>query len=169
MNYMGVDPACPQPACQPEPIATSLERDRHAVDRGSSLYGFFPPRLQAGIDLTLYIMFFLPGVTALCWAGYTYAGESWAINEHSNITADGPPIYPFKTVIPVAGAMILLQGLVEIVRCIICLKRGDWPSRGEDVQEVDVEKLKQMVHVKDSDIAQLDQFVIESEHGKVRP
>ena len=147
--------------------AYTLAKNSHV--RGDVLYGFFPPRLQAGLDLTLYFVFFIPGILAFVWAGYTYAGESWAINEHSNITADGPPIYPFKTVIPVAGAMILLQGMVEIIRCIICLKRGDWPSRGEDVQEVDVEKLKQMVHVKDSDIAQLDQFVIESEHGKVRP
>jgi len=146
--------------------AYSLAKNAHV--RGDVLYGFFPPRLQAGLDLALYFVFFIPGIVAFVWAGYTYAGESWAINEHSNITADGPPIYPFKTVIPVAGAMILLQGIVEIIRCIICLKRGDWPSRGEDVQEVDVEKLKQMVHVKDADIAQLDQFVIESEHGKVR-
>lgn len=146
--------------------AYTLAKNSHV--RGDVLYGFFPPRLQAGLDLTLYFVFFIPGIVAFVWAGYTYAGESWAINEHSNITADGPPIYPFKTVIPVAGAMILLQGIVEIIRCIICLKRGDWPSRGEDVQEVDVEKLKEMVHVKDSDIAQLDQFVIESEHGKVR-
>jgi TRAP-type mannitol/chloroaromatic compound transport system permease small subunit len=147
--------------------AYTLAKNSHV--RGDVLYGFFPPRLQAGLDLALYFVFFIPGIVAFVWAGYTYAGESWAINEHSNITADGPPIYPFKTVIPVAGAMILLQGLVEIVRCIICLKRGDWPSRGEDVQEVDVEKLKQMVHVKDSDIAQLDQFVIESEQGRARP
>ena len=146
--------------------AYTLAKNSHV--RGDVLYGFFPPRLQAGLDLTLYFVFFIPGILAFVWAGYTYAGESWAINEHSNITADGPPIYPFKTCIPVAGAVILLQGIVEIVRCIICLKQGDWPSRGEDVQEVDVEKLKQMVHVKDADIAQLDQFVIESEHAGAR-
>ena len=94
--------------------------------------------------------------------GYTYAGESWAINEHSNITSEGPPIYPFKTVIPVAGALILMQGIVEIIRCIICLKQGDWPSRQEDVQEVDVDKLKEMVHVKDEDIAKLDKYVVQA-------
>ena len=99
-------------------------------------------------------MFFIPGVFALTYAGYFYAAESWAINEHSNITADGPPIYPFKTVIPIAGAILLLQGIVEIVRCVICLKQGDWPSREEDVEEVDVDKLKEMVHVKDEDIAE---------------
>ncbi len=116
--------------------------------------------LQATLDLTLYILFFIPGVFALTWAGYNYAADSWAINEHSNITADGPPIYPFKTIIPLAGAFLLAQGLVEIVRCIICLKQGKWPSRGEDVEEVDVDKLKEMVHVKDEDIAKLDQFVV---------
>ena len=87
-------------------------------------------------------LFFLPGIIALTWAGYRYAAESWAINEHSNITADGPPIYPFKTIIPVAGAFLLLQGIVEIIRCVICLKQGEWPSREEDVEEVDVDKLK---------------------------
>ena len=127
--------------------------------RGDVLYGFFSPRLQASLDLTLYILFFIPGVVALAWAGYTYAAESWAINEHSNITADGPPVYPFKTVIPVAGALLLLQGIVEIIRCVICIREGAWPSRAEDVQEVDVEKLKNMVHVKDEDIARLDAFV----------
>ena len=94
------------------------------------------------------------------WAGYTYASESWAMNEHSNITADGPPIYPFKTIIPIAGAFILVQGIVEIIRCVICLKQGEWPSRAEDVQEVDVDKLKDMVHVKDEDIAKLDAYVV---------
>ena len=91
----------------------------------------------------------------MAWAGYNFASESWAINEHSNITANGPPVYPFKTIIPIAGTILLAQGLVEIVRCIVCLQQGEWPSRGQDVEEVDVEKLKEMVHVKDEDIAKL--------------
>jgi TRAP-type mannitol/chloroaromatic compound transport system permease small subunit len=138
--------------------AYTLSKNGHV--RGDVLYGFFPPRLQAGLDLALYILFFIPGVVAFVWAGYNYAAESWAINEHSNITAEGPAIYPFKTIIPVAGAFILVQGIVEIIRCVICLKQGDWPSRQEDVQEVDVDKLKDMVHVKDEDIASLDKFVV---------
>jgi TRAP-type mannitol/chloroaromatic compound transport system permease small subunit len=127
--------------------------------RGDVLYGFFAPRTQATIDLILFVLFFLPGVFALTYAGYFYAAESWAVNEHSNVTADGPPIYPFKTMLPLAGAFLLLQGLVEIVRCVICLQQGTWPSREDDVEEVDVDKLKEMVHVKDEDIAKLDQFV----------
>lgn len=141
--------------------AYTLAKNGHV--RGDVLYGFFPPRLQAGLDLTLYLLFFIPGVVAFVWAGYTYASESWAISEHSNVTADGPPIYPFKTIIPVAGAFILVQGIVEIIRCVICLKQGEWPSRAEDVQEVDVDKLKDMVHVKDEDIAKLDAFVVKQE------
>jgi len=137
--------------------AYTLSKNGHV--RGDVLYGFFPPRLQAGLDLTLYILFFIPGVVALAWAGYGFAAESWAINEHSNVTANGPPVYPFKTIIPLAGAILLAQGLVEIVRCIVCLQLGQWPSRGQDVEEVDVEKLKEMVHVKDEDIAKLDVYV----------
>ena len=139
--------------------AYTLSKNGHV--RGDVLYGFFPPRLQAGLDLSLYLLFFIPGVVAFVWAGYNYAAESWVINEHSNITADGPPIYPFKTIIPIAGAFILVQGVVEIIRCVICLRQGDWPSRQEDVQEVDVDKLKDMVHVKDEDIAGLDQYVVQ--------
>ena len=138
--------------------AYTLAKNGHV--RGDVLYGFFTPRVQAGIDLTLYLVFFVPGVVALVWAGYYYAAESWAINEHSNVTAEGPPIYPFKTVIPIAGAILLLQGLVEIIRCIICLQQGYWPSREIDVEEVDVDKLKEMVHVKDEDIEKLDQYVV---------
>ena len=145
--------------------AYTLSKNGHV--RGDVLYGFFPPRLQATIDLTLYIVFFLPGVVALCWAGYKYAGESWAINEHSNITAEGPPIYPFKTVIPVAGFFLLAQGIVEIIRCIRCLKDGQWPSRIEDVEEVDVDKLKEVLHVKDEDIAKLDE-VLQAKEGGAR-
>src|SRR5690606_24765030 len=137
--------------------AYTLAKNGH--DRGDVLYGFFPPRLQAGLDLALYILFFFPGVIAMFWAGYYYAAESWAINEHSNITADGPPIYPFKAVIPVAGFCLLMQGVVEVIRCIACLRQGNWPPRDEDVEEVDVDKLKDMVDVKDADIEKLDDYV----------
>jgi TRAP-type mannitol/chloroaromatic compound transport system permease small subunit len=137
--------------------AYTLSKNGHV--RGDVLYGFFPPRLQAWLDLILYILFFIPGVVALAYAGYGFAAESWAINEHSNITADGPPIYPFKTILPIAGAFLLAQGLVEIVRCIVCIKQGEWPKRGDDVDEVDVEKLKQMVNVKDEDIVKLGELV----------
>ncbi|MFN7085474.1 MAG: TRAP transporter small permease subunit [Burkholderiales bacterium] len=140
--------------------AYTLSKNGHV--RGDVLYGFFRPRTQATIDLVLYIVFFIPGVVALAWAGYTYAAESWAINEHSNITAGGPPIYPFKTVIPLAGAFLLVQGIVEIIRCAICIKQGKWPSREEDIEEVDVDKLKEMVHVKDESA---DQAMVGHEGG----
>jgi TRAP-type mannitol/chloroaromatic compound transport system permease small subunit len=134
--------------------------------RGDVLYGFFTPRTQAILDLTLYILFFIPGVVALAYAGYYYAADSWRIDEHSNITSEGPPIYPFKTIIPLAGTILLVQGIVEIVRCVICIRQGYWPPRQQDVEEVDVDKLKEMVHVKDSDIEKLDKFVTAQERGK---
>ena len=144
--------------------AYTLSKNGHV--RGDVLYSFFMPRTQAGVDLVLYILLFIPGVIALVWAGYVYAGDSWAMNEHSSITADGPPLYHFKTIIPLAGAMLLMQGFVEILRCIVCLKEGEWPSRVDDVEEVDVEKLKEMVHVKDEDIASLDKYVVAQEEAK---
>jgi TRAP-type mannitol/chloroaromatic compound transport system permease small subunit len=137
--------------------AYTLAKSGHV--RGDVLYGFFEPRTQATLDLILYILFFVPGVVALTYAGYYFAAESWAMNEHSSITSEGPAIYPFKTMLPLAGAFLLLQGIVEIIRCVICIRDGQWPGRVEDVEEVDVDKLKEMVHVKDEDIAKLDQFV----------
>ena len=137
--------------------AYTLAKNSHV--RGDVLYGFFRPRTQAALDLLLYIVFFIPGVFALTYAGYYYAADSWRIHETSNITAEGPPIYPFKTIIPLAGAILLAQGIVEIIRCIICIKQGYWPSREQDVEEVDVEKLKQELHVKDEDIEKLDVYV----------
>jgi len=144
--------------------AYTLSKNGHV--RGDVLYGFFPPRVQAGFDLVLYIFFFIPGVIALAYAGWIYAEESWAINERSSVMSDGPFIYPFKSFIPIAGAFLLLQGIVEIMRCVIALKQGEWPSREEDVEEVDVDKLKQMVHVKDEDIQQLDQYVQDKREGQ---
>ncbi|HXF67281.1 MAG TPA: TRAP transporter small permease subunit [Burkholderiales bacterium] len=141
--------------------AYTLAKNGHV--RGDVLYGFFAPRVQAALDLALYIVFFIPGVVALVWAGYFYAAESWAIREHSSVMAEGPPIYPLKTVIPLAGAFLLAQGVVEIIRCAICLKRGAWPSREADVEEVDVDELKKMVHVGDEDIAKLDEVIARRE------
>ena len=139
--------------------AYTLAKNGHV--RGDVLYSFFMPRTQATIDLILFIAFFIPGVFALTYAGTTYAAESWRILEHSSITSEGPPIYPFKTMMPLAGAFLLLQGIVEIIRCVICIQQGAWPSREEDVEEVDVDKLKAMVHVKDEDIEKLDQYVVQ--------
>lgn len=144
--------------------AYTLSKNGHV--RGDVLYGFFTPRTQAALDLTLYIVAFIPGVIALTYAGYYYAADSWRIDEHSNITYGGPPVYPFKMVIPLAGAILLAQGIVEIIRCIICLKTGAWPSREIDVEEVDVEKLKQELHVKDEDIQKLDEYVVKQEAHK---
>jgi len=144
--------------------AYALSKNAHV--RGDVIYGFFRPRTQATIDLVLYIVFFIPGVIALVWAGYYYAAESWAIGERSSVMYEGPPIYPFKTVIPFAGGILLLQGCAEIIRCIICIGRGEWPSRGEDVEEVDVEELKEMVHVKDENSAKLDEIIAHRGAGK---
>ena len=127
--------------------AYTLAKNGHV--RGDVLYGFFTPRTQATLDLILYIIFFIPGVVALVYAGIFFAAESIAINEHTTQTANGPPIWPFKIFIPVAGGLLLLQGFVEIIRCVICIKEGEWPSREQDVEEVDVDKLKAMVSHED--------------------
>ena len=137
--------------------AYTLSKNGHV--RGDVLYGFFRPRTQATLDLILYFVFFLPGVVALTYAGWNFFNESLAIREQT-FSADALPLYPFKFILPLSGAILLLQGIVEIIRCVICIRSGAWPSRDEDVEEVDVDKLKAMVHVKDEDIEALDQYVV---------
>ena len=116
--------------------AYTLAQNAHV--RGDFLYSSMRPRMQASLDLVLYIVFFIPGIAALIYAGTTFAAESWRIAEHSNVTADGPPVYHFKSMMPIAGALVMLQGIAEIMRAAICLKTGEWPSRLHDVAETDV-------------------------------
>jgi TRAP-type mannitol/chloroaromatic compound transport system permease small subunit len=116
--------------------AYTLAQNAHV--RGDFLYSSMRPRTQAGLDLVLYIVFFVPGIAALIYAGFYFAADSWRIAEHSNVTANGPPVYHFKTMIPIAGIFVMLQGIAEIVRTIVCLKTGEWPSRLKDVAEIDV-------------------------------
>lgn len=142
--------------------AYTLSKEGHV--RGDVLYGFFEERTQAGFDLVLYLVFFVPGIFALTYAGWNYAHESMAINEKT-FSPDPLLLWPFKFVIPAAGLGLLIQGVVEIIRCIICLREGKWPSREQDVEEVDIDKLKAMVHVTDQDIAALDVFVVNAEHA----
>ena len=106
--------------------------------RADFVYLYMKPRAQAALDLSLYLLFFVPGILGLIYAGWDFAALSWRIGEHSTVTAEGPPVYHFKTVIPVAGALVILQGVAEILRCIVCLRTGAWPSRLEDVEEIDV-------------------------------
>src|SRR5262249_17381652 len=97
------------------------------------------------LDLVLYFVFFIPGIAALIYAGYFYAADSWRIAEHSNVTAEGPPVYHFKTVIPIAGVLVMLQRIAEIVRYIVCLKTGEETSRLHDATEIDVVE-EQLAH-----------------------
>ena len=106
--------------------------------RADFVYIYMKPRGQAALDLVLYFLFFIPCMVGLIYAGGGFAADSWRIGEHSTVTAEGPPVYHFKTVIPIAGALVMLQGLAEIVRCVVCLRTGAWPPRLEDVEEIDV-------------------------------
>ena len=113
----------------------ALSRNAHV--RGDFLYREWSARRQAGFDLALYVVFFFPGVLALVYAGWGFAQFSWMIKEHSSNSPNGPPLYHFKTLIPVVGAMLAVQGAVEMARCIICLRTGEWPPRLSDVEETE--------------------------------
>lgn len=115
--------------------AYTLSRNGHV--RGDVLYRMMPVRVQASIDLVLYIIFFLPGFGALLWYGIPYAQVSWQIGEVSIYSPTGAPVYPHKILIPIAAFFMLVQGFAEIARCVICLRNGQWPSRLHDVEEME--------------------------------
>jgi TRAP-type mannitol/chloroaromatic compound transport system permease small subunit len=115
--------------------AYTLAQDGHV--RGDFLYGSMKPRTQASLDLVLYVLFFLPGIAALTWAGWTYFNDSWSIHEQT-FNADPIPLYPFKFVIPLAGSIVLMQGIAEMIRCVVCIRTGAWTPRLKDAEEADV-------------------------------
>lgn len=113
----------------------ALARNNHV--RGDFLYRSWSPRRQAVMDLLLYVLFFFPGMIALVYAGYEFAKLSWLMNEHSSASPDGPPVYHFKALIPIVGVLMAMQGAVEVIRCIMCIRTGEWPQRLHDVEELD--------------------------------
>ncbi|MDO9404593.1 MAG: TRAP transporter small permease subunit [Polaromonas sp.] len=115
--------------------AYTLAHDGHV--RGDFFYGSMKPRTQATLDFILYFLFFIPGIAALTWAGWTYFQDSLAIHEQT-FNADPIPVYPFKFVIPLAGAIVMMQGVSEMIRCIVCMRTGVWTPRLKDAQESDV-------------------------------
>ena len=115
--------------------AYTLARDGHV--RGDVLYRLWPPRVQAGVELVLYIIFFFPGVLALIFAGYKYAARSLSYMEVSVMSPAGVPIFQFKMIIVAAGILLFIQGIAQVFRCILCLKRGAWPEREADVEELE--------------------------------
>lgn len=115
--------------------AYTLSRNGHV--RGDFIYRKWSPTTQAKSDLVLYFIFYFPGILALIYSGWDYFMLSYMLNEHSSFSPEGPVIWPVKALIPVTGVMMLLQGMVEVVRCVICIRTGDWPQRLHDVEEME--------------------------------
>jgi TRAP-type mannitol/chloroaromatic compound transport system permease small subunit len=130
--------------------AYALSQKAHV--RGDFLYRLWPPRVQAGVELVLYFLFFFPGMLALVYAGYIYAQESWhympyGINgppgEVSINSPVGVPVSPLKTILPLAAFLLVLQGIAESIRCVQCLRTGTWPQRLKDVEELETQLIRQ--------------------------
>jgi TRAP-type mannitol/chloroaromatic compound transport system permease small subunit len=115
--------------------AYTLSRGGHV--RGDFLYRLWTPRTQAKVELVLYFLFFFPGVLALIFAGWRYASRSWSYLEVSSMSPAGVPVYPFKSVIVAAGVLLLIQGIAQVFRCILCIRTGEWMAAREDVEEIE--------------------------------
>jgi TRAP-type mannitol/chloroaromatic compound transport system permease small subunit len=115
--------------------AYTLSRNGHV--RGDFLYRQWKPVNQAKVDLALYILFFFPGIIAMIYSGWGFARLSQLLNERSSFSPDGPIIWPFKFLIPITGVLMFLQGIVECIRCVMCIRTGEWPERSSDVEEME--------------------------------
>jgi TRAP-type mannitol/chloroaromatic compound transport system permease small subunit len=115
--------------------AYGLSRNSHV--RADVIYRFWRPRTQAMMDLLLYIIFFLPAVAAWIYAGWAYAKMSVQFREVSIFSPAGVPVFPLKSLIPITGVLLLLQGIAEIIRCMLCIRSGEWPQRLHDVEETE--------------------------------
>lgn len=115
--------------------AYTLSRGGHV--RADIFYRRWRPRTQARLELFLYFIFYFPGVLALVFAGWEYGSESMRIKEVSVNSPAGVPIWPLKMLIPVAGVLLTLQGIAEALRCVLCLREGEWPARLHDVEELE--------------------------------
>lgn len=124
--------------------AYTLSRNGHV--RGDFIYRSWTPARQAKWDLVLYFLFFFPGMLAFIYAGYKYAELSWMMKERSAASPFGPPVYHFKTLIPITGVLMVMQGVVEVVRCVQCIRTGVWPKRLHDVEEIEKVILERAGH-----------------------
>jgi TRAP-type mannitol/chloroaromatic compound transport system permease small subunit len=119
--------------------AYTLSRNGHV--RADFLYRGMPARRQALFDLPFYVVFFVPGMLALIWFGWDFFMLSYLQNERSSVSPDGPLIWPFKFLIPFCGALMLIQGIAEIIRCVIAIRTGAWPKKLIDVEEIEAQAL----------------------------
>lgn len=133
--------------------AYTLARDAHV--RGDVIFRLWPPRMQATIEIVLIVLFLFPGIAALVYAGYDYAAASWSYRPYGfdgpagEISVNSPigvPVAPLKTILPVAAFFVLIQGIAEFLRCIVCLREGAWPARMADVEETEVALLREREH-----------------------
>ncbi len=129
--------------------AYTLSRNGHV--RGDFLYRNWRPRVQAGMDLAIYIVGFLPAILALIYAGYLFADSSWQFKEKSIFSPAGVPVYTLKTLIPIAAGLLLLQGIAEMIRCVICLKTGAWPQRLADIEELETAIIHQQQQLREAE------------------
>ena len=121
--------------------AYALARNSHV--RGDFIYRAWSPRKQAMMDFVLYFLFFFPGMLAFVYAGYGFAELSRRMNEHSAASPNGPIIWPFKWLIVIVGCLMVVQGIVEVIRCVMCIRSGEWPKRLHDVEELEKVILEQ--------------------------
>ena len=115
--------------------AYAVSRNSHV--RGDFLYRKWSNRTQAKVDLALYVLFYFPAIFAMVFTGGQYAYESARILESSVNSPAGVPVWPLKSVIFVAGVTLLIAGAAEVMRCLVCIRTGEWLSRSGDVEELE--------------------------------
>ena len=134
--------------------AYALSRNSHV--RGDFIYRSWSERRQAVMDLLLYILFFFPGMLAFIYSGYGFAELSRRMNEHSSASPNGPIVWPFKWMIVAVGCLMVMQGIVEVIRCLMAIRTGRWPQRLHDVEELEKVMLAEAEQQKEAEVARAE-------------
>jgi TRAP-type mannitol/chloroaromatic compound transport system permease small subunit len=94
--------------------------------RTDIFYQNWSPRTQGIVDAASYLFLFFPGMIFFFVSGTNEAVHAWRILERSDASPWRPPLYPFKTVIPFATLLLLIQGVSETIKSLYAARRGKW-------------------------------------------
>jgi TRAP-type mannitol/chloroaromatic compound transport system permease small subunit len=104
--------------------AYTLAKNGHI--RTDTFYGNWSPRTQGIVDSICYVIF-IPALIALLWVGWTFFMRSYGQGERIVTSPWMPIVWPFKFVIPLTAAMLLLQSISELIKSLHAARTGTWP------------------------------------------
>jgi TRAP-type mannitol/chloroaromatic compound transport system permease small subunit len=104
-------------------IPYALKHNAHV--RVDLFYSRMSPRRQAAVNLAGHLLFLIPVSVAVIAFSHAYVINAWRILERSPEVGGLPAVFLLKSLIPLMAILLVLQGLAEIARCVLTLRRHD--------------------------------------------